>query len=479
MALDFAAGCLGGCAGVLVGHPLDTIKVRLQTQDFRNPQYKGTYHCFKSILQTEKVAGLYKGMSSPMAGVAFVNAIVFGVYGNVQRKLPDPDAVSSHFVAGSSAGFAQSFICSPMELAKTRLQLQGQGQTSSPYGITSSSSGPRPVLRYKNPLDCLVQVAQTEGWRKGVFRGLGMTLTREIPGCGTYFLSYELLTRRVNHWSGSKELSTFQMAMAGGIAGTISWILTYPVDVLKSRLQADGVGGIRRYEGVLDCLRKSASEEGYGFLVRGLNSTIIRAFPVNAACFTVVTWMFRLFGVSGSEEVASAASVAESEAFRREVDEPKERWLPEIALSQQSPVAQTSAQFGFKDFLQISKGFGAVLGLGNEALPMSLVDRVSAVASGDAAAEGSPATVGDGSSKSLPESVLDGRGSDRCGSARQESTSPPVRERSYSISKGSKSGHDGLHHGDHVHGVGILAKLDEKIGSHIHLEKEYPCIELF
>lgn len=44
-----------GCAGVVVGYPLDTIKVHIQTQDFRNPKYTGTWHCFRTILARDSV----------------------------------------------------------------------------------------------------------------------------------------------------------------------------------------------------------------------------------------------------------------------------------------------------------------------------------------------------------------------------------------------------------------------------------------
>ncbi|KAJ9582804.1 hypothetical protein L9F63_022845 [Diploptera punctata] len=270
MALDFVAGCLGGCAGVLVGHPFDTVKVRLQTQDFRNPQYRGAVDCFSKIIKRESVSGLYKGMSSPMAGVAFVNAIVFGVHGNFQRNFTNPDAASSHFTAGAAAGFVQSFVCSPMELVKTRLQVQKKNT-------------------YSGPLNCLVQVFKSEGIR-GVFRGLGTTICREIPGFGTYFYSYELMTRS----SGDGlPISTLNMLLAGGLSGTLSWVLTYPIDVVKTRLQADGCNGECKYTGFMDCLKKSVQSEGYGVLSRGLNSTILRAFPTNAATFTVVTWVVR------------------------------------------------------------------------------------------------------------------------------------------------------------------------------------------
>lgn len=93
MALDFVAGCIGGCAAVAVGHPFDTIKVRLQTQDAANPRYRGAWHCFTTTLKSQSVRGLYRGMSSPMAGVSFVNSILFGVHGNIIRSMKDPSAL--------------------------------------------------------------------------------------------------------------------------------------------------------------------------------------------------------------------------------------------------------------------------------------------------------------------------------------------------------------------------------------------------
>lgn len=250
-----------------MGHPFDTIKVHLQTQDARNPLYRGTIHCFKSLVAKNGLSGLYKGVSSPLTGVAAINAIIFGVYGNVQRRSTDPDSLMSHFVAGACAGFAQSALCSPMELAKTRIQIQGYG----------------------SPIKCLRDIHAVEGFR-GVFKGLGITVIREVPAFSSYFVTYELLTRN----SDNAPVSTLRTLLAGGLAGTASWVLTYPIDVIKSRLQVDGMSGQSKYTGALDCLKKSISAEGYGFLSRGLTSTIVRAFPTNAACFTVVTWTFRL-----------------------------------------------------------------------------------------------------------------------------------------------------------------------------------------
>lgn len=151
-----------------------------------------------------------------------------------------------------------------------------------------SESEHKPLIVMSGP-----QVAKAEGIR-GIFRGLGTTICREVPGFGIYFFTYELMTRSAGQSNvAGPPVSTFHMLIAGGLSGTMSWVITYPIDVVKSRLQVDGMGGVYRYSGFLDCLKKSVETEGCRVLTRGLGSTILRAFPTNAATFTVVTWVIR------------------------------------------------------------------------------------------------------------------------------------------------------------------------------------------
>jgi len=217
-----------------------------------------------------QVKGLYKGMSSPIAGVAAVNAIVFGIYGNTLKQLPEPDRLSAHLTAGVFAGLAQTIVTSPIELAKTRVQLLASSHGSS-YG----------------PMQCLRNIYKQEGYR-GIFKGLGVTFLREGPSYGVYFVTYKFLTTT----SSKEPASTLRTLLAGGFAGVASWVISYPVDVVKSRIQAESSN---RYSGILDCLKKSVRAEGYKCLFRGLNTTILRAFPTNATTFAVYTWTFQLF----------------------------------------------------------------------------------------------------------------------------------------------------------------------------------------
>ncbi|KAL2098686.1 hypothetical protein ACEWY4_005166 [Coilia grayii] len=219
--------------------------------------------------------GLYKGIGSPMMGLAFINAIVFGVQGNAMRRLGH-DTPLNQFLAGSAAGAIQCVICCPMELAKTRMQMQGTGE---------KKRAARKL--YKNSLDCLVRIYRREGFR-GINRGMLTTVIRETPAFGFYFLVYDTLTRRL----GCEPEDSYmipKLLFAGGMSGIASWLSTYPVDVIKSRLQADGVGGVNRYSGIADCVRQSWEREGWRVFTRGLVSTLLRAFPVNAATFATVT----------------------------------------------------------------------------------------------------------------------------------------------------------------------------------------------
>ena len=79
--------------------------------------------------------------------------------------------------------------------------------------------------------------------------------------------------------------STAVVVTAGGIAGILSWLVSFPQDVIKSRLQADSFGANQKYRGPLHCLQTSWRNEGPTFLFRGIGSTFIRVFPVTAVSF--------------------------------------------------------------------------------------------------------------------------------------------------------------------------------------------------
>jgi len=144
---------------------------------------------------------------------------------------------------------------------------------------------------YRGPLDCIKKIYKTRGI-PGYFQGLTVTILRDVPGFGVYFGVYEILSywleKIVDHNSALIPLTS------GGLAGVISWMSTFPLDVTKSRLQADGNHGNFKYQGIIDCVVKSYHSEGLGVFTRGLLPTVIRAFPSNAAIFYVYHLVLKL-----------------------------------------------------------------------------------------------------------------------------------------------------------------------------------------
>ncbi len=72
-AIDMTAGVFGGIVVVLVGHPFDTTKTRLQTAP--NGFYTGTMDCIKKTMKWEGAKGFYTGIQSPLAGIKCVTLL--------------------------------------------------------------------------------------------------------------------------------------------------------------------------------------------------------------------------------------------------------------------------------------------------------------------------------------------------------------------------------------------------------------------
>eukprot|EP00064_Thunnus_orientalis_P014338 superscaffoldBa00002471_g14381 len=269
---NFVAGGFGGVCLVFAGHPLDTIKVRLQTQSKpkpgETPMYAGTIDCCKKTLAQEGLKGLYKGMAAPIIGVTPMFAVCFFGFGlgkKLQQKHPhDILTYPQLFAAGMLSGVFTTAIMTPGERIKCLLQIQ-------------ASSG---EVKYAGPMDCVKQLYKESGIR-GIYKGTALTLMRDVPASGMYFMSYEWLKNLLTPAGKShNELSVPSVLFAGGMAGIFNWAVAIPPDVLKSRFQTAPEG--KYPNGFRDVLRELIREEGVASLYKGFTAVMLRAFPANA-----------------------------------------------------------------------------------------------------------------------------------------------------------------------------------------------------
>ncbi|XP_062121249.1 congested-like trachea protein isoform X2 [Drosophila sulfurigaster albostrigata] len=272
---SFITGGFGGICNVLSGHPLDTIKVRLQTMPRpppgEKPMYTGTFDCAAKTIRQEGVRGLYRGMSAPLTGVAPIFAMCFAGYAvgkRLQQRGEDAKLTYSQiFVAGSFSGLFSTFIMAPGERIKVLLQTQG--------------TGPNGEKKYTGMIDCAKKLYK-EGGLRSVFKGSCATMLRDVPANGLYFMAYEMLTDEYKRRYNRPNVDLIPAIFAGGLAGVFYWIGGMPADVLKSRLQTAPEG---KFNGVRAVFVDLLKHEGITALYRGFTPVILRAFPANAATF--------------------------------------------------------------------------------------------------------------------------------------------------------------------------------------------------
>ncbi|XP_042637308.1 solute carrier family 25 member 48 [Orycteropus afer afer] len=314
---DFAAGWIGGAASVLVGHPLDTVKAEcrgnegttavvqvrddggqdqggmvVETRLQAGVGYRNTLSCIRMVYKKESVFGFFKGMSFPLASIAVYNAVVFGVFSNTQRFLSQhrcrdleaspSSTLSDLLLASMVAGVVSVGLGGPVDLIKIRLQMQTQSFRGANLHLKprAVALGEQPV--YHGPVHCMATIVRNEGLL-GLYRGASAMLLRDVPGYCLYFIPYVFL----NEWITPEACagpSPCAVWLAGGLAGAISWGTATPMDVVKSRLQADGVY-FSKYKGVLDCISQSYQQEGLKVFFRGITVNAVRGFPMSAAMF--------------------------------------------------------------------------------------------------------------------------------------------------------------------------------------------------
>ncbi|GKY95380.1 hypothetical protein MPSEU_000499600 [Mayamaea pseudoterrestris] len=296
---DFIAGGLAGSCSVIIGHPLDTAKVRVQNSLSANPTFLSTIRDFGGV------SSLFRGMSAPLGTAALVNAIIFSSYGMASTAYdkyyadsisPDDnfagttnhDPWEKSMRCGMFAGFVQCFLIAPMEHVKIRLQCQ----ETAPSAASKSMTKPF----YNGPIHATQQIVSQYGIG-GLYKGWWATFWREVPAFGAYFAIYDLVKDRTNTFlakqagmdheappSMAHTHTWLASALAGGVAGSCSWGLIMPMDVIKSHIQAAPLDASMTIRGVATNILQT---HGWRHLFRGLGITLIRAFPVNGTIFPV------------------------------------------------------------------------------------------------------------------------------------------------------------------------------------------------
>jgi solute carrier family 25 carnitine/acylcarnitine transporter 20/29 len=221
------------------------------------------------------------------------------------RKHGEVGSRLNTFLAGSAGGVLQCTVLVPSEVIKVAMQTTAlHAQTASGEAAAALTGN-----AFDQTRQTIQQIYRAEGF-KGFYKGLGATAVRDIPSIGIYFFIYKnardmlgkLEARGAKAEPGTVvvpcEPSSFATIMAGGLAGTLSWFLIYPLDVIKTVTQvstAPVAPGMKAYKDMNSIEVGVSLFRQYGIqsFYRGLGPTLLRAFPVNATTF----YFYELFKV--------------------------------------------------------------------------------------------------------------------------------------------------------------------------------------
>jgi hypothetical protein len=231
----YVKGALSGMFGILISHPVDSIKTHMQThKSLKTFQFKPN--------------NLYRGIMSPLLGVGLEKSLVFGTYNFCHNKQNMNIPIS-----GAISGFVASLIVSPYE----RIKILRQNQTQ--FKISECT---KPSF---------------------LFKGLSATFTREVPGFSIYFSTYEYLKNKF-YTSQNKEIDLVSSFVFGGISGSMAWIFIYPQDRIKTIIQSNNNGKAN----ITELIKTTYQNGGIRQFYSGFSLAIARAVLLHSGTFCMM-----------------------------------------------------------------------------------------------------------------------------------------------------------------------------------------------
>lgn len=231
------AGGVAGTSTDIFFYPIDTIKTRLQSKEgfFKSGGYKNVYSGISACIIA----------SAPSASLFFVTYDYF----KHTLKLKYNKNLSDHQIHMLSASLGEIAACSvrvPAEVIKQRTQANiGSTPLTTFKSIARESKGSFVLLK------------------NNLYKGFGMTITREIPFTCIQFPLYEYmkLKWRMHSKKEGEALEPWKGAICGSLAGATAAAITTPLDVIKTRLM---LSKLSQKATIADIIKELYKEQKYG-----------------------------------------------------------------------------------------------------------------------------------------------------------------------------------------------------------------------
>uniref|UniRef100_V5EH36 Mitochondrial carrier protein n=1 Tax=Kalmanozyma brasiliensis (strain GHG001) TaxID=1365824 RepID=V5EH36_KALBG len=238
--------------------PFDSVKSRLQVRD-----YPSIWACAKSVVREEGFRGFFRGVTIPLITISFVRTSSFSIYYNTKAALhrngifDDSSRLIHTALSGAAGGATSGIIIScgsaPFELVKVQRQLEYliAVQKGLVKKNTSANGGGRTFVP-QSGFQAAANIYKNFGGIKGFYMGFPLHMARDTFGTALYFGFYDSIRKLVTRHSTSDSISGPSLYgipgpvvsfLSGSSAGILSWMILYPVDLIKTKVQRDALAG--------------------------------------------------------------------------------------------------------------------------------------------------------------------------------------------------------------------------------------------
>ena len=284
---DLAAGGVAGAISRTIVSPLERLKILFQLDRTPNGHVRaaiasgkpiprrGIWGSLVRIYQVEGVLGYFKGNGTNVIRIVPYSAVQFATYEGVKRLLTrnipvlTDDSTLLKLISGAFAGTASVMFTYPLDLVRTRLSLPNNHSVN--RGISY----------------CMRQVYVHEGGLLALYRGLVPTVVGIAPYVALNFTTYESLKRILSERQpDDHELPVLVRLGCGGVAGAVAQSCTYPLDVIRRRMQVAYIDASHKANiGWIELAQLLYRTDGIIAFYRGILPNLLKVIPAISTSF--------------------------------------------------------------------------------------------------------------------------------------------------------------------------------------------------
>ena len=257
-------------------------KTKTKTKSKRKPASGGKRaptlrEAARAVYREGGARAFWRGNGANVLKVVPETAVKFAAFDALKQVVaedPGNATTGERFVAGGVAGAAAQAAIYPLEIVKTRMALSSNA--AHPKAAPTTITGVfRSVLN--------------ESGARGLFRGLAPSLVGIVPYAGIDLMTNSTLREYVTrqYQAAGAEPGIAELLGCGMASSTTAMLATYPLNVIRTRMQTGGMPGFPAYESASDCFLDVVRREGPRGLYRGIAPSLAKVLPASSISYAV------------------------------------------------------------------------------------------------------------------------------------------------------------------------------------------------